>query len=106
MDHSDILRSGDGPAAGDALEGRYGAWQALVVELGAGDHDRCQAVLRWPLRAALEALRRDLQQVALDDFRFRMVCWCLTAPHTAKGSRPRPPEVPQLLRGRPPHGHA
>jgi hypothetical protein len=42
---------------------------------------------------------------ALDDYRFEHLCWCLLAPHVAKGSRQRPPQLPAILKGQTRHGH-
>lgn len=41
-----------------------------------------------------------MKTAALEDYRHRLLCWCVMAPHYAKGSRPRPPAVPEILRGR------
>ncbi len=83
--------------------GRYGPWTGLVLELAGGDHDDAERIVRWPLRVALHAYRARMKMLALEDYRHRFLCWCVTAPHAAKGSRPRPPEIPEILRGR--HGH-
>ncbi len=47
-----------------------------------------------------------MREQALEDFRHRYLCWCVLAPHSAKGSRQRPPAVPEILRGRSSDGHA
>lgn len=45
-----------------------------------------------------------MREQALADYRHRFLCWAVLAPHSAKGSRPRPPALPEILRGRQSHG--
>ena len=106
MDFDDILRRGDPDHREQpGTPGRYGSWTELVRELAAGDHDRAERIVRWPLRVALASYRRLIREQALEDYRHRFLCWCVLAPHSAKGSRPRPPAVPDILRGRSTDGH-
>ena len=106
MDFDDVLRRGDPEPQGQpGAPGRYGPWTELVRELAAGDHDRAERIVRGPLRVALASYRRLMREQALEDYRHRFLCWCVLAPHSAKGSRPRPPAVPDILRGRSTDGH-
>ncbi len=90
--------------ADDGAEGRpedpdrrYGRWAGLVRELSDDDHDKAQRILRWPLREALHAYRSRMRRYALDDYRFRLIVWAITAPYLKEGNR-RPPGVPAILR--------
>ena len=106
MDFEDVLTRGDpGNPKIEDRTGRYGPWTELVQELAAGDHDQAERIFGWPLRVALDAFRRLMKEQALLDYRHRFLCWCVLAPHAAKGSRPRPPQVPDILRGRRTDGH-
>ena len=106
MDFDDVLRRGDPEHDGESEgePGRYGSWTELVTELAGGDHERAERIFRWPLRVALRSYRRRVRELAMEDYRHRLLCWSVLAPHTAKGSRPKPPALPDILRGRPRHG--
>ena len=66
-------------------------------ELAGYDYDKYQAVLRWPLREAFEAMAQHLRKQALDAYRHEYIVWALLAPHAKK--QPKPPELPPILKG-------
>ena len=105
VDYADVLKRG-GPQApggdrggGDSKPGRYGDWTPIVLELAAGDHETAEAIFRWPLRAMLDHYRVKAREAAVADYRHRLLCYAVTAPHFKRGSRPRPPAVPDILKG-------
>lgn len=55
-------------------------------------------MLRWPLREALLAFRELARQRALEAYRFELLLWGLTAPHTKR--RQEAPKLPAILRER------
>ena len=78
------------------------AWTELGRESGSGYPGEA---MPDPLATFRQPKSKKAEQ-ALADFRHRYFCWCVLAPHSAKGSRPRPPAVPEILRGRSSDGHA
>ena len=40
-----------------------------------------------------------MKTLAVADLRHHWLVWAITAPHFAKGKQPKPPEIPEILRG-------
>lgn len=68
----------------------------MVRELAEYDYDRYQAVLRWPVREAFEAMVYRIQQKAFEAHRHEQLMWALLAPHSKK--QQKPPELPPILK--------
>lgn len=69
----------------------------MVRELADYDYDRYEAVLRWPMREAFEAMVHRIRQKAMEAYRHEQLVWALIAPHAKK--QPKPPELPKILKG-------
>lgn len=51
------------------------------------------------MREALSAYLAYLQERAIEQWRFDTLCYALSAPYQAKGSKLRQPKLPRVLRG-------
>jgi len=54
-------------------------------------------IVRWPLREAVLTFYEHLRAKALDDYKFQILAYAISAPY-AKG-KPSPPELPKILKG-------
>lgn len=85
-----------GPAYINRGTADYGDWTQVVRELSEGDYERAERIKRWPVREALVALVARLKRQALEGYRFELLLWAATAPHSKKPQDP--PKLPDILK--------
>lgn len=93
MEYQEVLTPERKARTTKEVEGPYGPWTTLVVEVAGCDHDRAERVFRrWPLRAALHAFRDQTRREQLRQYRHDYLVWCVR--RGLLGAKDNPPELP------------
>jgi hypothetical protein len=72
-----------------------------VREVAGHDYDKARAIGFWPALELLEAFESHLRRRALAEFQHATLVWTTGYPSVvmfAKVKRPKPPDVPPILR--------
>jgi len=73
----------------------------MILELAGGDPDRAERFYRLPLTVLLDHYRILARTAAEEDYRQALLRHAVVAPLYRRGSRPKPPALPDILKGRP-----